>query len=78
MINTNTPSPLWDFCVFTESEIISRMSRGGKRPDLEVLTGDSVDISEYTEFELYDLIWYWDNPEAIDNSCIGRWLGVSH
>ena len=47
-------------------------------PSLEELTGDSVEISDYTYFELYYFIWYWDNPEATDNPCIGRWLGVSH
>ena len=30
------------------------------------------------DFKLYDLIWYWEILEAIDNPCIGRWLGVSH
>mmetsp|Transcript_15996 Transcript_15996/g.23839 ORF Transcript_15996/g.23839 Transcript_15996/m.23839 type:complete len:1130 (+) Transcript_15996:7540-10929(+) len=78
MVKTNAPASLWDFCIVTESEIMSRMSRGGRRPGLEILTGDSIDISEYTDFEFYDLIWYWDNPDAIDNPCIGRWLGVSH
>ena len=24
------------------------------------------------------MLWYWDKPLAIDNSCIGRWLCVSH
>ena len=54
------------------------MSIGGQIPGLEVLISDSVDISEYTDFELYDLIWYWDKPQAIYNPCIGRWLGVYH
>ena len=30
------------------------------------------------DFKFYDLIWYWDNQEAIDNPCIGIWLGVYH
>ena len=34
MIKTNAPAPLWEFCIFTESEIISRISRGGKRTGL--------------------------------------------
>ena len=51
MINTNAPDPLWDLYIFTESEIMSRMSRVGKSPGLEVLTGDSVEISEYTDFK---------------------------
>ena len=30
------------------------------------------------DFELYDLVWYWDNPEAIYNPCIDIWLSVYH
>ena len=55
-----------------------RMSRGGQRPGLEVLTGDSAEIRKYVYLELYDLIWYQDNREEIYNPCIGRWLGVYH
>ena len=38
------------------------ISRRGKRTGLEVLTGGSVDISDYKYFKFYDLIWYCDNP----------------
>ena len=62
MIKTNAPAPLWEFCIVTESYIVSMMSIGGRRPVLEVLTSDSVDISKYMYFEWYDLIWYWDKP----------------
>ena len=57
---------------------MSSMSRGGRIPGLELLTGESVDIRYNTDFKLYDLIWYWYNPEEIDNPCIGIWLGVFH
>ena len=46
MINTNAPDPLWEFCIVTKYEIVSRMSGGVPRTDLEVSTGESVDISE--------------------------------
>jgi len=42
------------------------------------LTGDTVDISEYTEFEFYDLIVYWDDRDNEAKQSIGRWLGPSH
>ena len=47
MINTNSLAALWDFCIFTESEIMYRMYRGRKRPGLEVFTSYSVDIIRY-------------------------------
>ena len=65
MIQINAPDLLWGFCIVTQSEIMYRVSIGGHLTDFEVLNGDSVDIREYTLFELYDLVWYWDKPEAI-------------
>ena len=59
-------------------DIMSIMSKGLQRPGLEVLTGDSFYIRKYEDLEFYYIIWYWDNPDAIDNLCIGKWLGVSH
>jgi len=45
---------------------------------LEALTGDTVDISEWTEFEFYDLVLYWDDRDNETRQSIGRWLGPSH
>ena len=45
---------------------------------MERVTGDSIDISEWLEFEFYDLCWYWDNQQDTKEAKIGRWLGVSH
>ena len=46
MIKTNVPDLLWDFCITTESDIMSRMYIGKYIPGLELLTSDSVDIIE--------------------------------
>ena len=43
-----------------------------------VSAGDTVDIFEYTEFEFYDLIVYWDDRDNETRQSIGRWLGLSH
>ena len=59
MIKTNVTDPLWDFCIATESDNMSSISCtsiGGRRPGLEVLTYDLVDIIEYKDFEFYNLI----------------------
>ena len=45
---------------------------------MERITGDTTDISEWLEFEFYDLCWYWDVPNDWDNPKVGQWLRVSH
>ena len=63
MIKPRAPKCVWDFGMVYESEILSRISRGhDSRTGMETTTGDTVDISEWKDFELYDLCWYWDTP----------------
>ena len=47
-------------------------------PHMEKLTGDTIDISEWLDFEFYDLVWLWDDRENENKPSIGCWLGVSH
>ena len=59
------------------------MARGhDKRSGYEEVTGDTPDISEWLDFEMYDLVWWWDRPGKPDVTDkarrLGRWLGVSH
>ena len=45
----------------------------------ELVTGNTPDVSEYLEFEWYQLIWYYEThafPE--DKRLIGHWIGVAH
>ena len=44
--NRNTPKGVWDFGMVWEADIYSRASGKDRRPDLERLTGDTMDISE--------------------------------
>ena len=30
-------------------------------PVLEILTGDTIEISEWMEFEFYSFVWFWNN-----------------
>ena len=58
---------------------MSRTTRGDyKRPCLEQINCDTVDIGEWLDFEFYDLCWFLDTPHDWDNPKIGRWIGVSH
>ena len=74
----NAPKCIWDFGLVWECEIYSRTANKDGRPGLERITGDTVDISEWIEFEFYDLVRYWDNRDDASNDSVGRWLGVSH
>lgn len=73
---------LWDYGIVYEAEILSRICRGSdKRSGLEVITGDTPDISQWLDFGFYDPVWYWDAPYSKEDTkkrAIGRWLGVSH
>ncbi len=56
----------------------SNSSRGlhGRCP-VEQITGETVDISKYLDFEFYDWVWYRKNA-GLGKTKIGRWLGVLH
>jgi hypothetical protein len=50
------------------------------RPGLEEIKGDTIDISEWLDFEFYDYVWYWDEKKmdmTDDQRLIGRWLGIA-
>ena len=54
---------------------ILRYAKG--QTDLEILTGETPNISEYLDYEFYD----WVNNRSnggIGEISIGRWIGVSH
>ena len=48
------------------------------RTGLERLTGDTPDISEWLDFDIYDQVWFWDSPGKEENPKPRHWLGVSH
>jgi len=53
----------------------SRYVRG--RTPIELITGDTPDISEYFDFGFFDFVQYRSNG-GLDTPRLGRWLGVSH
>jgi hypothetical protein len=66
-----------------ESELLSCMARGSdRRTGYEEITGQTPDISEWLDFEFYDLVWWLDRPTKpnfTDNTRqLAHWLGVSH
>ncbi|GFH49007.1 hypothetical protein CTEN210_05483 [Chaetoceros tenuissimus] len=76
MLRRNVAAKVWDFGLVWEAEIYTRTAKPGGRTGIEAVTGETPDISEWLDFEFYDLCWYWDSLES--KRKIGCWLGVSH
>ena len=47
------------------------------RTPLEIITGDTLDISEFLDFGFFDWCWY-SNAFWMAETKLGRWLWVSH
>jgi len=78
MHNHAVPETLWDFGLKHAARIRSHVARdslNGRTP-LELLTGQTPDISEIMHFGFYDWIKYYD-PAAFPSKreFLGRWLG---
>jgi hypothetical protein len=78
------PKRLWDYGLVHQAELMSRTARGKDgRTGYEEVTGETPDISEWIDFDFYDLIWYHDPPGLMAETTtavrkLGRWLGVSN
>ena len=58
------PKRVWDYSLVYEAEILSIIARRkDSEPGLELITGDTVDITEYLDFSFWDLVWFGDAPE---------------
>jgi len=70
---------LWDYGIVHEARLLSRIAKPHERPPLEAVLGDSIDLSEYLDFDFYDPVWFWEpNAGEKGERQIGRWLGISH
>ena len=82
MRSNQVPSRLWDYGLVYIAEIQSLLARGvDQRPGIERVTGNTVDISEWLDFDFFDRVWYWDQKKmdmTDEQARIGRWLGISH
>lgn len=82
-ISKRVPERVWDFGLKHAAEILQIIPRNSLdgRTGREAVTGKTPDISEYCDFDFWDLIWYFPGVHpsiAQDNRVLGRWLGVSH
>lgn len=77
----HVPKRLWDYGIVWVCEIMQRTTSSsvyanGRTP-LEIITGETPDISEYLDFGFYDWVHYRDNA-GLGETNLGRFLGVSH
>jgi hypothetical protein len=81
MLKKKVPHRLWDYgfaWVCETDNICANMSKyaDGRTP-LEIITGDTPDISEYIDFDFYDWVLYRSNA-GLGEVEVARWIGVSH
>ncbi|KAI2501062.1 Reverse transcriptase (RNA-dependent DNA polymerase) [Fragilaria crotonensis] len=80
MLKRKVPPRLWDYGLVYETNILNRIPRGQQqRTGIELITGETPDISEWLDFEFYDRVWYYDQKKIeIDGSGrrLARWLGL--
>ena len=81
MLKKKVPPRLWDYgftWVCETDNVCANMSRyaDGRTP-LEMITGDTPDISEYMDFDFYDWVLFRSNA-GLGEVEVARWLGVSH
>ena len=83
MTEKKVPKRLWDYGFKHAAKMmqfVPRQSLGNRTP-IEAVTGKTPDISEYLDFDFYDLVWYFPGVHpsiSEENRALGRWLGVSH
>ena len=79
-----SPKRLWDYC--GEWVAATRRLTAHDIPALqgrvptELIDGNTPDISEYAQFDWYQLVWYIDPAVRFpdDSRKLGRWIGVAH
>ena len=63
MMKKNVPKWLWDLRLIYRAEIMSRMACGNDNwTGYKEVTGQTLDISEWLDFEFYDLVWWINHP----------------
>ena len=77
----NVHERLWDYGVIWVCEIlrhtVSFSRYADRRTPIEIVAGDTPDISEYLDFSIYDWVIFKQNV-IIGDTSYGRFLGVSH
>ena len=79
--NKNIPDRLWyygiDYISETKNRTVNSSTYSDERNPLEIITGETSDLSEYLDFGFYDWVTYQNNA-GLGFPKVCRWLGVSH
>ncbi|KAL7540872.1 hypothetical protein ACHAXR_010449 [Thalassiosira sp. AJA248-18] len=82
MVSRNVPCWLWCFGITHHAKLMWFIPRGRDgRSGYEQITGQNPDISEFCDFDFYDLVWYWphSHPYTAERSKeLAQWVGVAH
>jgi hypothetical protein len=82
MTTNNIPRRLWCFGFEHQARLMQFTPRGHNEcTGFEMITVVAPDISEYCDFNIYDLVWYWRAPHPLmaeHDRELARWMGVAH
>ncbi len=82
MTSKNIPNRLWCFGFEHQARLMQFIPRGrNERTGYKMLTGHTPGISEYCDFDFYDLVRYWrsHHPSMAEHDReLARWIGVAH
>ena len=83
MIHKNALKRVWDFALVHTAKLMQFIPQAtlNNRAGYEEDTGKKTDISEFLDFDFWDLVCYWPakHPSLMaDNRKLGCWAGVAH
>ena len=60
MVSNNFPKRVWDFGLKHAAKVVYMIPsvKLNCRINIEAVMGETLDISEYLDFNFYDLVWY--------------------
>lgn len=82
MVECGIPRRLWCYGLQHQAKMMQFIPWGhNDRMGYEQIIGRTPDISEYCDFDFYDLVWYWRSPRpslAEHDRELARWVGVAN
>jgi len=82
MGSSHIPQQLWCFGLEHQAKLMHFIPWGhNERSGYEMITDKTLDVSEYLDFDFYDLVWYWQTPNPSlsgHDRELARWMGVAH
>ena len=82
MVAKSVPKRLWDFGLKHTTKILQCLPHSlESRTGYKTVTGKTPDISEFCDFDFWDLVWYFPGKHpnvSVEDRALGRWARVSH